>query len=83
FALEVEGRLRAGGIRAEANLDNEKIGYKIREETVRKVPYLVIIGDNEVSSGKITVRRRSGENIGPFGVDEFIDILDGEIRSRR
>ncbi|MGD2080819.1 MAG: threonine--tRNA ligase, partial [Nitrospirota bacterium] len=42
FALEVEGRLRAGGIRAEANLDNEKIGYKIREETVRKVPYLVI-----------------------------------------
>jgi threonyl-tRNA synthetase len=83
FALEVAGRLRAGGIRAEANLDNEKIGYKIREETVRKVPYLVIIGDNEVSSGKVTVRRRSGENIGPFGVDEFMDILDGDIRSRR
>jgi threonyl-tRNA synthetase len=83
FALEVEGRLKAGGIRAEANLDNEKIGYKIRQETVRKVPYLVIIGDNEVASGKITVRRLSGENIGPFEVDEFMDILNGEIRSRR
>ncbi|MEJ2324489.1 MAG: threonine--tRNA ligase [Nitrospirota bacterium] len=83
FALKVEGRLKAGGIRAEANLDNEKIGYKIRQETVRKVPYLVIIGDNEVASGKITVRRLSGENIGPFEVDEFMDILNGEIRSRR
>lgn len=83
FALEVTGRLKAAGIRAEANLDNEKIGYKIRQETVRKVPYLVIIGDNEVSSGKITVRKLSGENIGPFAVDEFLDILNGEIRSRR
>lgn len=83
FALEVTGRLKAVGIRAEANLDNEKIGYKIRQETVRKVPYLVIIGDNEVSSGKITVRKLSGENIGPFAVDEFLDILNGEIRSRR
>lgn len=83
FAVEVTGRLKAAGIRAEANLDNEKIGYKIRQETVRKVPYLVIIGDNEVSLGKITVRKLSGENIGPFAVDEFLDILNGEIRSRR
>lgn len=83
FALEVTDRLKGAGIRADANLDNEKIGYKIRQETVRKIPYLVIIGDDEVSSGKITVRKRSGENIGPMTADEFIGILDEEIRSRR
>lgn len=83
FAEKVTGELKAAGIRAEANLDNEKIGYKIRVETVRKVPYLVIIGDDEVSSGKITVRKRSGENIGPFAAGEFINILSEEINTRR
>jgi threonyl-tRNA synthetase len=83
FALGVTDALKQGGIRAGANLDNEKIGYKIREETVRKVPYLVIIGDKEVSSGKITVRKHSGENIGPYTTDEFIGILKEDIRLRR
>jgi threonyl-tRNA synthetase len=83
FALKVTGELKDAGIRAEANLDNEKIGYKIRGETVRKVPYLVIIGDDEVSSGKITVRKRSGENIGPYTTAEFIGILSEEINARR
>ncbi len=47
------------------------------------MPYLVIIGDNEVSSGKITVRKRSGENIGPFGTEEFIAIMKEEIETRK
>ncbi len=83
FALKVVQELRDAGIRAEVNLDNEKIGYKIREETVRKVPYLVIIGGEEVSSGKITVRKLSGENIGLFATEEFARILNEEIRQRR
>jgi threonyl-tRNA synthetase len=83
FALKVTDELKRAGIRAVANLDNEKIGYKIREETVRKLPYLVIIGDDEVSSGKITVRKHSGENIGPFSIDEFIGILTEDIKARR
>lgn len=83
FALKVTDDLKSAGIRAEANLDNEKIGYKIREETVRKLPYLVIIGDDEVSSGKITVRKHSGENAGPLSVDEFIGILNDDIQARR
>jgi len=83
FALEVAGKLKEAGIRAGAELDNEKIGYKIRQETVRKVPYLVIIGDSEVSTGKVTVRKLSGENIGPFAAEEFIRILNDEIKSRR
>jgi threonyl-tRNA synthetase len=83
FALQVRGGLRGKGIRAEADLDNEKIGYKIRQATVRKVPYLVIIGDKEVNDNRVTVRKRSGENIGPFTVDEFAGMLEEEIETRR
>jgi len=80
YAKEIYKILRESGIRVEIVLENEKIGYKIREATVRKIPYLVIIGDKEVSEGKITVRKRNGENIGPFTIDEFIGIITEEIR---
>lgn len=80
YAKEIYKILKESGIRVEIILENEKIGYKIREATVRKIPYLVIIGDKEVSEGKITIRKRNGENIGPFTVDEFIGIITEEIR---
>ncbi len=83
YAKEVYKKLRESEIRAELNLENEKIGYKIRGATMRKIPYLVIIGDREVSEGKITVRKRNGENIGPFTTEEFIDIIKDEINSRK
>jgi len=83
YAKEAHRRLKKSDIRAELNLENEKIGYKIRGDTMRKIPYLVIIGDREVSEGRITVRKRNGENIGPFTIDEFIDIIKDEINSRR
>jgi threonyl-tRNA synthetase len=83
YAKKIKSGLLAAGIRAETDLDNEKIGYKIRQATVRKVPYLVIIGDKEIEGNIITVRKRSGENIGPFPLEEFIGILNDEIGSRR
>jgi threonyl-tRNA synthetase len=83
YALQLSGRLKENEFRTEVYSDNEKIGYKIRQATIRKIPYLVIIGDNEVRDNKITVRKRNGENIGPFLVDEFIDILREQITSRR
>jgi threonyl-tRNA synthetase len=83
FAREVAARLAKEGVRAHMSLENEKIGYKIRQETVRKVPYLVIIGDNEVEARTVTVRKRDGENIGPFTLDEFAGMLAEEIKSRR
>lgn len=82
YAVEIAKRLTAEGIRTELNLDNEKIGYKIRDATIRKVPYLVIIGDREVSEQKITVRKRSGENIGPFTIEEFIGMIKNEMEVR-
>jgi threonyl-tRNA synthetase len=83
YARQLSDALRNQGIRADLNVDNEKIGYKIREATIRKVHYLVIIGDKEIQENKMTVRKRSGENIGPFSIDEFITLLKEEITLRR
>lgn len=82
YAKQVYTDLKKSDIRAEINLENEKIGYKIRGATVRKIPYLVIIGDKEVAEGKITVRKRSGENIGPFTVEQFIEIIMEEVKGK-
>ena len=83
YALQVYDALKRAGIRSETNTDNEKIGYKIREATMRKVPYLIIIGDKELEDRKVTVRKRNGENIGPFTMDEFMLIIKEEINSRK
>jgi threonyl-tRNA synthetase len=74
--------LRSQGIRAAINTDNEKIGYKIRNATVKKVPYLVIIGDKEIAEKKVTVRKRTGENIGPFTMDELVGMLREKITDK-
>jgi len=82
YAVALSDKLRSEGIRTAVNIDNEKIGYKIRSATIRKVPYLVIIGDREVAEKKVTVRKRTGENIGPFSLDEFIGIVTHKVRDK-
>ncbi|HVJ63279.1 MAG TPA: threonine--tRNA ligase [Tahibacter sp.] len=66
------------GFRVEADLRNEKIGYKIREHTLQKVPYLLVVGDREKENGAVSVRLRSGEDLGSMTVDEFAERLKGE-----
>lgn len=83
FAKTVVTDLKKSGIRAELDADNEKIGNKIRKSSVRKVPYSVIIGDKEQSENKVSLRRRNGENIGPFTMDELKSFLVEEINCRR
>ncbi len=83
YARQVHDAFKRAGVRSETNTDNEKIGYKIREATMRKVPYLIIIGDKELEDQKVTVRKRNGENIGPFTMDEFMLIIEEEINSRK
>jgi len=83
YAQSLAGYLGERDIRVYVDDDNEKIGYKIRQATVRKVPYLVIIGDQEVSEQKVTVRKRNGDNIGPFTFEEFYSLLEEEISGRR
>jgi len=83
YAEKMVAELSRNNIRAELDTDNEKIGNKVRKSSVRKIPYSVIIGDKEVADGKAAVRRRNGENIGPFTLDELISFLSEEINSRR
>lgn len=82
YAVDLSEKFKAEEIRTELNLENEKIGYKIRNATVKKVPYLVIIGDKEITEKTVTVRKRSGENIGPFTADEFIGIILEKIKNK-
>ncbi len=83
YAVSLSQTLMREEIRTELDTDNEKIGYKIRNATVMKIPYLVIIGDKEMTENTVAVRRRSGENIGPIPVADFIGIIKKEADSRQ
>ena len=65
-------KLQKSGIRAKADLRNEKIGFKIREHTLKRVPYMLVVGDREMEAGEIAVRTRKGKDLGKFKVDDFI-----------
>ncbi len=71
YAQEVRNSLKTSGYRVEADLRNEKIGFKIREHTLQRVPYLVIVGDHEMESSTIAVRTRGGEDLGRWNLDDF------------
>ncbi len=81
YAAKFAAVLKGRGIRVELDADSEKIGNKIRKSTVRKIPYSVIIGDKEASEQVVMLRRRDGENSGPFGIDELISFLQEKINS--
>jgi threonyl-tRNA synthetase len=74
--------LRKHGFRAKSDLRNEKIGFKIREHTLQRIPYLLVIGDREVESNSVAVRTRSGEDLGSMSLDSFMSRLTDEIASR-
>ncbi len=82
FAKEVVVFLKSHGIRVELNSENEKIGYKIRESSLRKTPYSIIIGDREVEFNSLTVRKRNGENMGPITKEKLLDFLKEEIDNK-
>ena len=82
YATGLVGRLREAGIRCESDLRNEKITYKIREHSVAKVPYLLIVGEKEMASGRVAVRARGNRDLGAIGVDEVISLLRAEIDAK-
>jgi len=79
FCQEVEEKLIKMGFRASADLRNEKVGFKIREHTILKVPYLLVIGDKEVETQSVTVRTRTGEDLGNMSLTAFADLLNADI----
>ncbi|WP_306581347.1 threonine--tRNA ligase [Dokdonella sp.] len=80
FAREATQALVAQGFRVEADLRNEKIGYKIREHTLAKVPYLLVVGDRERDAGAVAVRTRAGEDLGSMPIADFAQRLKSETR---
>ena len=79
---DVVSKLNAKGYRAISDLRNEKIGFKIRERTLERIPFMLILGDKEVESGTVNVRTRTGENLGSMNLDDFIKILDEAIEKK-
>jgi threonyl-tRNA synthetase len=79
YAERVVGQLKAAGCRAEADLRNEKVGFKIREAEKAKIPYMLVVGDREVQDGTVSVRGRSGANLGSMPVPAVIDLIRADI----
>jgi threonyl-tRNA synthetase len=82
YCMEVAETLANKGFRVESDLRNEKIGYKIREHTLGKVPYLLVAGDREVEAGTIAVRTRAGEDLGSMTVEAFAERLAEDVGRR-
>ena len=82
FCKEVAKSLLDKGFRAELDLRNEKIGFKIREHTLQRTPYLLVVGDREMESRSVAVRTRSGEDLGSMPLDELIRRLEAEVAAR-
>ena len=78
YVKEMKSRLAAAGIRVETDVRNEKLGFKIREAQMAKIPYVLVVGDREVADGGFSVRLRSGENIGFRSVDEVIAMIKAD-----
>ena len=80
YARAVTARLKSAGYRVQADLRNEKISYKIREHSLQKLPYQLVVGEKEKAAEKVAVRTRAGEDLGQMGLDEFIARLESEAR---
>ncbi|UTW03969.1 threonine--tRNA ligase [Amphritea atlantica] len=82
YCRELEEKLTELGFFASADLRNEKIGFKIREHTIHKVPYLLVVGDKEVETGAVAVRTRTGEDLGTLSIEEFCEHLRQDVAQK-
>jgi threonyl-tRNA synthetase len=82
YCLEVAENLRNQGLRVETDLRNEKVGFKIREHTIKRVPFLLVAGDREVEGRTLAVRTRGGKDLGSLGLAELATLLCDEVASR-
>jgi len=83
YAQKVTRALREAGIRAVSDLSNNKITYKIREHSLQKLPYLVVVGDKEMETGAVSVRARGNQDLGQFGLDDLMARLKAETLARQ
>ncbi len=83
FVTDVVKTMKNNGLRADYDLRNEKIGFKIREHTLQKIPFLLVIGDREAENGAVAVRTRSGEDLGVMSVEAFIELASEQINTHQ
>ena len=82
YVREVEELLKNQGFRVQSDLRNEKIGFKIREHTLQRIPYLLVVGDREAETNCVAVRTRNGKDLGSMTIEEFVTLLRAELASR-
>ncbi|ASK78811.1 threonine--tRNA ligase [Paraphotobacterium marinum] len=83
YVREIAQKMKAAGIKVNVDLRNEKIGFKIREHTLKRVPYMLVCGAQEVASSEVAVRTTKGKDLGKFKIDDFIDYILSEIKDRK
>ena len=83
YAYEVASKLEAAGVRVEVDSRNEKIGYKIRESQMQKVPYMLVVGEKEATSGTVGLRKRGEGDLGAVDVEQFVADIAAEIKERK
>ena len=83
YSNEVAETLQKNTIRCNSDLRNEKITYKIREHSIQRTPYLLIVGDKEVEKNEVTVRTQKGENLGSMSINNFVDYINDVIESKK
>jgi threonyl-tRNA synthetase len=82
YARSVAKTLQNQGLRAELDLRNEKITYKIREHSMQKLPYLLVVGDKEVAAGAVAVRARGGQDLGVMSLEVFMQKLQSDVAQK-
>jgi threonyl-tRNA synthetase len=82
YAQECAKKLQKSGFRAKSDLRNEKIGFKIREHTLKRVPYMLVVGDKEMEAGEVAVRSRRGDDLGKMSLEAFIAMANQEVAEK-
>jgi threonyl-tRNA synthetase len=80
YAQQVAGQLRATGVRVEVDVRNEKVGYKIRDAEVQKIPYALVVGEKEITSNAVSVRKRGGQDLGIMPIEGFVAAIQDELK---
>ena len=83
YSLKVRDYLRKLGFKAESDLRKEKITYKIRDHSIKRVPYLLVVGDKEIKNKTVSVRTRSNEDLGVMDIDKFVKYLSSDIEEKK
>jgi threonyl-tRNA synthetase len=83
YGKELVRSLRDAGVRVEGDFRNEKIGFKIREARNQRLPYMIILGDKEMESGNLALRKRGEDSTSTLSVDEFLELFRQEVAARK